>query len=146
MKNKQTLYLAQPFTHWDSTIVDLRIEAAADATAMLIIEGYLVFSPILQTKTIRYRTMAHSISETDWMLYCLDWLRNCIHMKILKLPGWDTSHGVAIETNFVSSQGYEYGFLDPEIYVHSDTINALTKRHEELITENIAGSDPDIPF
>lgn len=98
------IYLAQPYTHKRSDVVQARFKIGEFMTWYYMKAGEPIFSPIV---------MCHKISRlyempTDfafWMDYDYDIISNCDQVRVLKLPGWDQSVGVKAELEFAEKKG-----------------------------------------
>jgi hypothetical protein len=92
------IYLAQPYSSPDPDVVAYRVEQAFKATAKLMGEGELVFSPIVHTHELgKYIDPALAAQHAFWMKQDIVILRHAAELRVLVLPGWQQSKGVAQE-------------------------------------------------
>lgn len=99
---KPLCYLASPYTHELKSVMHERFLAAAKATADLIAQGHLVFSPILHgVPLVEYADLGHLWA--DWENINREWITRCDGVWVLKITGWDNSVGVRAEVEFALS-------------------------------------------
>lgn len=89
------IYLASPY----SAAPEALYLVALRATARLIAEGHIIFSPIVHRHHLA-QAAALPIDFLFWKRYNFGMLRNASEFWVLTLPGWDTSRGVAGEIEF----------------------------------------------
>lgn len=106
------IYLASPYTHEDPAVMEERFCAVSRVAARLIRRGNVVFSPI---------SHSHSIAQyglpKDWMFwkrFDTAFIERCTEMRILRLPGWKESKGVAEEYDIAMKRGLFVSFMDDE--------------------------------
>lgn len=110
------IYLASPYTHEDPAIVDSRVEEVYRKVSDLMKLGYTVFSPIAHC-----HDMAKSCDlPTDWEFwneYDKTIISRCDELWVLKLPGWQNSHGVKAEIQIAMELGKQirYLYIDEEL-------------------------------
>lgn len=97
------IYLASPYTHECEAVRVDRFRMAAKAAADLMKHGLNIFSPISHT---------HPIGEFGlrgdwefWKQYDMEFLKVCVGMIVLTIPGWDTSAGIAGEIEIMRDMG-----------------------------------------
>lgn len=96
MSAGKLIYLASPYSSPDKDVVKRRVQATRWATANLMVNGFVVFSPICHTHEIAKCGL--TTKRLDWWLgFDLEILRRCNELYILTLPGWKTSRGIWIE-------------------------------------------------
>ncbi len=104
MTNKR-VYLAGPYSHADEKVREERAHALSAKTVELMMEGYVVFSPI-----------THGHALLPWLPFsCRTWefwgaqdrvhLETCQELHVLCLPGWETSRGVTDELAWARESG-----------------------------------------
>lgn len=103
------VYLALPYTHTKDNVKEHRVEVARRITKLLILQGYIVFCPILQ---------AHGLGlPTDWEFWethdiaFLEW---CDELWIITLPGWEKSDGVQSEIKVAKVLNKKRVYLEPD--------------------------------
>jgi len=107
--SREMIYLASPYSHPDRNLVNERVGITRQCCAALINKKFCVWSPILMTHGIAYGL------PTDakfWMEYNFDFIRRCEYIFVLKIPGWDTSVGVAEEIAVAKSLFIPVRFVD----------------------------------
>lgn len=93
------IYVAAPYYHKDAFVTQQRMEAVYDYLHYAVKAGEFATSPLLMhSVVVRYK-----LPETFdfWDNYCLNMLKRCDKMVVLKLVGWDSSQGVKAETGSV---------------------------------------------
>lgn len=126
------IYLAQPYTHKRSDVVHARFKIGEFMTWHYMKAGEHIFSPIV---------MCHKISKlyempTDfafWMEYDYDIIRSSKEVRVLQLPNWQDSVGVAAEIKFALENNI------PITYVSWDEIEPLARNYRDKWGENILG-------
>lgn len=93
------IYLASPYSHPSPAIVDHRFEQACLAVADLVRRGEVPYSPIVHFHPVAIRQ--HLPGDfAYWQRVNFQMLSRAERMMILELDGWDTSIGVAAETDY----------------------------------------------
>lgn len=102
-------YLASPYS---ADPESLHAEALR-ATARLIAEGHVIFSPIVHCHPL---AQAAELPRDFlfWKHYNFGMLRNASELWVLTLPGWNTSRGVAGEIEFARLCRIPVWRVDPE--------------------------------
>lgn len=90
------LYLASPYSHPDDAVVQRRYKMACRAAAVLIQQGWTVFSPIAHSHPIAETGIVGRTSDV-WITMDLEILAHCERLLVLTLQGWEDSVGVAQE-------------------------------------------------
>ena len=98
MKNK-IIYIGCPYSHEDKEVMQKRYEQITKLTAILVSEGYIVFSPI---------TYGHILCEFEempvefefWQNLCISFLEISSLFIEVQLDGWELSKGLAAEYKF----------------------------------------------
>lgn len=100
------LYIAQPYTHMDPAVMDLRAACGKQALAWMIRHGIPSFAPVPHTHdATKYAEIylgdgRHGDHEY-WMVMDKTVLaRACNVMAMLALPGWRESRGLAEERDY----------------------------------------------
>src|SRR5688572_30741405 len=89
------IYLASPYSHSDPTIREQRFHAACAATAALMREGHVVFSPVCHSHPLTARGLPGDWAF--WQAQDLAHLERCDDLLVLMLDGWEQSAGVQAE-------------------------------------------------
>lgn len=107
------IYLASPYSHDDTNVVEERVLTVCRVSAMLMSRGVQLFSPIVHTHPI---AMAGEM-PTDWRFWeKFDrwFVENCDELWVLMLDGWEVSSGVTAEIAIAREIG------KPVLYVSAD--------------------------
>jgi hypothetical protein len=92
------IYLAQPYSSPDPEIIAFRVAEGFKATAKLMNEGHIVFAPIVHTHELGQHVDPELSKQHDfWMRQDIAILRHATELRVLMLPGWEESKGVAQE-------------------------------------------------
>lgn len=109
MSGKLT-YLACPYTHADPAVKAARFDAANRASAKLMKEGHLVFSPISHTHPI---ALAGELPG-DWHFwkdYDQAFIEASRELIVLKEAGWQESVGVQAEIKIATELGIPVSYM-----------------------------------
>jgi nucleoside 2-deoxyribosyltransferase len=112
-RNRQTVvYLASPYSHADPAVREARFQAACQATAVLIRQGKIVFSPIVHSHSLcRYGLPG---DWGFWRSLDLAYLGRCDEVVVVKLDGWRQSRGVQAEVARARALGKPVSFIEPD--------------------------------
>lgn len=91
------IYLASPFSHPDPKVRAWRVEQTDKKAAELMMQGYLVFSPLSHSYPISKYCNVDPCDHDFWLRQDLWILDMCDGFHILCLEGWWKSKGVLIE-------------------------------------------------
>lgn len=100
---ERLIYLATPYGGYKGSREEAYRLACLKA-AELMDQGYLVFSPIAHSHSIDIETGNYR-DPKFWLRQDFAILACCDELWIYKLPGWDTSYGVAEEIKFAKACG-----------------------------------------
>lgn len=106
------VYLASPYTHPDPAVVEWRVHATRRATALLMMRGLVVFSPIAHTHDLVQ--FIGRQSHEFWMAQDIPMLRKAERLMVLCIDGWAESRGVMEEIELAQAAGI------PVEYVNED--------------------------
>jgi hypothetical protein len=110
------IYLAQPYSSPDPAVIEYRVEHCFKATAKLMSEGRIVFSPIVHTHELGKWIPERLASQHEfWMKQDIAILRHASILVILQLPGWDVSKGVAQEIMVAELCQIPITFMEPAV-------------------------------
>jgi len=112
-QRKKLLYLASPYSHPDTSVVNMRYEKVCAEAAQMMKEGAIVFSPIAHTHPI---AMFGGISDRTWEFWKeqdFALLKQCDELVVLRLAGYSGSKGVQAEINFAQKLGKPISYRDP---------------------------------
>lgn len=92
------IYLATPYSHKDKKVRLARFNAVNKKAGELMLQGYVVFSPISHSHPIALTMESDKVCNLDfWMLQDLPFLDWADELWVLQLDGWDMSKGVNAE-------------------------------------------------
>lgn len=109
------IYLASPYTSDSPTTMERRFRQAAAATAALINQGKVIYSPILHF---------HPLSElyylpkefAFWQEVNLAMLVLAEELWVLTIEGWQASRGVQAEIAFAQERSIPVNYVSSEIW------------------------------
>lgn len=106
------IYLASPYSHPDQEIVNERFGKTIKATAKLLLERKIVFSPIVHC---HHMAMVYQMptSAEYWKQYNHGMLLAAKELYVLQLNGWDTSFGVKYEIEVATKLGLPITYVQP---------------------------------
>lgn len=106
---QKLIYLASPYSHDDPNVIEHRVCQVQNATAALIEQGNLIFSPIVYTHPIAEMTSFAPVNTAEamsgWMDYDKAMIDKCDELWVLELDGWAQSRGVEAERNHALATG-----------------------------------------
>lgn len=105
------IYLASAYSSDDPAVREARYQAACRATAVLLMGGETVFSPIVHSHVL----LEHGCPNTweFWKEIDYGFLTRCSALYVLMLPGWEESVGVKQEIKWAEELELPIKFLDP---------------------------------
>lgn len=106
------IYLASPYTDPDPVVMEQRFDAVCRKAGELMNSGEVVYSPIAHTHPIAVRAELPRDWEF-WQRFDREMLRCASEIRILKLPGWETSKGVRAERAIASELGIPVTEIEP---------------------------------
>jgi hypothetical protein len=93
---REFVYLASPYTHPEKLVMQERYEEICRLVAILIKQGYSVYSPIAHNHYIADQYNLPRDAEF-WLSYDESFLFSCSFILIAGMPGWESSKGIAAE-------------------------------------------------
>lgn len=105
------IYLASPYSHPDPAVREGRFHEACKMAAVLMREGYLVFSPIAHSHPLAAGWGLPLVFDY-WEAFDRRMIAACDELHVLQLPGWQESTGVQAEMEIA----FELG--KPVIYIY----------------------------
>lgn len=112
-KIKTTVYLACPYSNTGMELDDVFICATRAAAYLMVVKGYVVFSPITHSHPIDL--YAKQPNHSFWLTQDWQWLNFCDRLFILKLPRWEHSFGVGWEHGVATALVKPIDYLDYEV-------------------------------
>ena len=98
----KSIYIASPYSNPDESTRQSRFEAVNRYAAKLMLQGFIVFSPLSHSVPIAEYIGNHNDSDF-YVQQDLYWLKHCDEMHILMLDGWEDSKGVETESIFATN-------------------------------------------
>ena len=108
MQNR-IIYLASPYSHHDSDIVQQRVDIMTDLTAKLM-DRCIPFSPVVYS----HQLAGKCEPERGWYLTMLKFLEVSTELYAIKLDGWKFSAGMHMEIAYALGKGIPVTYLDPD--------------------------------
>src|SRR5579859_7085831 len=108
------IYLASPYSDPDPAVREQRFQAACAATARLLRDGKLVYSPV-----VHGHPLVRFGLSTDWSFwerYDRQHLEGCDEVVVLTLDGWQESIGVQAELRHASVLRKPVRYIDPDTF------------------------------
>ncbi|MBU2072740.1 MAG: DUF1937 family protein [Gammaproteobacteria bacterium] len=106
------LYLASPYSDPDPAVMEVRFDAVCRKAGELMNAGNVVYSPIAPCHPIAVRVGLPRTWDF-WEKFDREMLKGADSFAILRLPGWDTSKGVAEERKIAEELGIPVTEIDP---------------------------------
>lgn len=110
LENKK-VYLAAPYTHRSTKIMDSRADQIAKKTAELMNEGMLIYSPITSTHQLAkdFKMPQDFIFWQELNHSLIDWAHE---VWVFRITGWEKSKGVADEIKYAIETGKPINYID----------------------------------
>lgn len=107
------VYLASPYYHKSEYVRQKRhLQAALAAGFLMKWQGYCVYAPIVQSKTIAdLIDLPHSF-EGFWESQDFCHIDSCDELHVLRLDGWQQSQGVKAEIDYADSKNMPIHYWD----------------------------------
>lgn len=105
-------YLASPYSHRDTAMMESRYEAALEALGWLLKRKIWTYSPIVHCHTLA----RHKDLPTDanyWIPFNRAMLKLASTLIILKIDGWDISAGIKLEMKWAAEDSIPINSLRP---------------------------------
>lgn len=107
------IYIASPYTHDDEVVRRVRFARVQNYARKCMAKGELVFSPIVYGHGFVDGANTDLIPFTFWQPFNEEMILRCDVLRVLKLPGWKASIGVAAEMAYAESNGIEILLVEP---------------------------------
>lgn len=107
------IYLASPYSHPDPVIKKTRFLLVEQCCAMLINQGYLVWSPIVHCYEMAKKFEMPDDAEF-WKHYNFDFIRRSDGIYVLDIEGWQESKGVQMEIRLAEEMMIPVGYVNPD--------------------------------
>ncbi len=107
------IYLASPYAHPDPHEMEYRFHRVCEATARLLLQGEVVYSPIAHN---HYLAVNFNLPRTwdFWQNLDLRMIDRADAVWVLQLDGWQKSTGVNAEITYAIQRGIPVLYLDFE--------------------------------
>lgn len=105
------IYLASPYSSPDPDLQEARYEIARRIVAGLLHQGKFVFSPIVYGHEMAKEHNLPTDAEW-WKAFNEDFMRQCTHIYVLRIPKWNTSLGVQHEMDYADRIGIPVAFIN----------------------------------
>lgn len=144
---KPLIYLASPYSSEYQGKIEDRVRKVQTATAKLIEQGNLIFSPIVHSHPIcdlvHFSPLNTAEEMSGWTQYDHDFIDHCDEVWVLMIAGWDQSRGVSDEIAYAYAHNIPVRFVSfPEIVVSTQTYSAF---NPDYLIDNFKNLTP-IPF
>jgi len=106
------IYLASPYSDPNPAVMQQRFDAVCRYAGHLMLQGKVVYSPIAHCHPIAERVNLPRTWDF-WEKFDRGMLKRADELVVLKLPGWDTSKGVAAETSIAHDLDLHISYVDP---------------------------------
>lgn len=121
------IYLATPYSHQDTAVMEQRFDAVNKIAAQLLNDGHHVYSPISHTHPI---ALAGELPKTwdFWEAYDRVFLEWADELYVYMQDGWEKSVGVKAEIEIAHSMSKPVFYIAPEIgtsVVFDDSTQAM---------------------
>ena len=127
---KPIMYLASPYSHPDEAVRNLRYLAARDTAAQLMLDGTLVFSPIVHCRWLSVDCGLRDDMDF-WREYDFAMIEALPRFGILELPGWSRSKGIKEETDFANSIERIPRMISP-VGTYADVLNRFAAANLDI--------------
>ena len=107
------IYLASPYSHPDPAMREKRFKAACMATAELMLDGHVAYSPIAHSHPVALHGGIDPTHNFDWLGQDLPILAKFDDVHVLCIPGAAESKGVKVEIQEAKRLGKRIEFMFP---------------------------------
>jgi len=104
-------YLASPYTHPDSAVMEARFLEVCKIAAILINKGNVIFCPIAMAHPIKLTSdLPHSWQY--WEKFDTEFILASDELLVAMMDGWETSIGVQAEIKIAEKYGIQVSYID----------------------------------
>lgn len=104
------IYVASPYSHEDTSIMEERANAVTYYCYTEVKKGNNVFSPITYGHELRKR--GYLPNDWDfWMSFCIDYLKHSDELYVFTIDGWDKSKGVSAEIAYAKENNIPIKYI-----------------------------------
>lgn len=107
------IYLASPYNDKDTDLMQERFHQVCEATAILMLRGAVVYSPIAHN---HYLACNFNLprSWSFWSKFDLPILTLADSLLVLTLPNWENSNGIVAEIAHAITNGLPVSYISLE--------------------------------
>lgn len=105
------LYLASPYTHPSPSIREQRYRDLMEYAGPLMVAGFFVYAPILQTHPVAAK-FSLPVEFEWWEAYNRAFIEQSFAVVVADMAGWRESRGVQHEIELAKSLGLPVFLLD----------------------------------
>lgn len=105
------IYLASPYSHPDAAAREARFDAVCAATAAMMRDGLMIYSPIGATHAMACKHEL-PLEWQFWAAYDELIISRCDRLWVLTIDGWDKSVGVTAEVKIAEKFGKPLDFIE----------------------------------
>lgn len=98
------IYLACPYSHEDPDVRERRVLMADKATAWIMSDGFVVYSPLSHSHRVA-RHLDNHLDHVFWLNQCASFVEWADELWVLTLDGWKESKGIRVETGMAHRLG-----------------------------------------
>ncbi|MBI2790930.1 MAG: DUF1937 family protein [Gammaproteobacteria bacterium] len=131
MSNKELIYLACPYSHPDSRMVQLRYAVSAQVACQLVKEGLMIFAASMHNALLA--TMA-GISDqfADWKEYNHLMIERSDKLMVITMEGWEQSKGVQDQIQYAKSLNKPIEMIEPPHDLIKNVWDQICQSHEKM--------------
>ena len=111
------IYLANPYSHKNKFIQDMRFLITSYIGSKLIEKGFHIFSPIVESHNYAEVNPHLQTDWSYWKAHDLLMIDKCDELWVITMEGWDTSTGVIAEIDYAKQNDKKVVYIDPTRYV-----------------------------
>ena len=93
------IYLASPYSDPNADVREYRYQQTCDFVAKKLLEGYVIFSPVVYSHGFACDHPEMGSSWAHWSWFDEQFIKMCSEMWVLKLKGWKQNEGVKKEVD-----------------------------------------------
>lgn len=115
LKNMSKLvFISSPYSNPDENIKEENYKKVAKYATFLCKSGITAISPIVYGHELLKNDKSMSSDWSFWENFCLNLMKKCDEIHVLKLNGWEKSVGVREEIEFANTQNINIVYVDEE--------------------------------
>jgi len=107
----ELVYIASPYTNGDLSMEEENFKDITKYVSIKVAEGEVLISPITYGHTLlQFKDMPGTWEF--WTNFCFTILAKCDRLRVVMMPGWDKSVGVAGEISFAQDHGIPVEYVE----------------------------------